>query len=198
MSQEIKNILIDFHATICFDYFWRSVSDIEHMQITETLFANNTEVIEDWMIGKYKSEDVNKYLSEKLELDYNYLWNIFVRDCETMFIDPEIIGLLKELRKKYKIYLVTDNVDSLDRFTIPALNLNEVFDDIINSYNHACVKTNGLFNALQDKQKIDFSESIMIDDSVSVITKFETLGGQVYQTISKEDTIDILKKYLAK
>ena len=194
MNVANKNILIDFNYTLCFDYFWRSAEASERAIIAEFLFKQNIKLVDDWMIGKYSSEDINRFLAEKLNIDYEYLWNIFIEDCKTMYIEPELIALIKKLRQKAKVFLVTDNMDCFDRFTVPALSLHEVFDGIYNSYNHQCLKSSGLFNVVKEIENIEFPHSLLIDDSKTVINIFTQLGGEVLSVSSSEDTFEILTR----
>jgi len=189
----IKNILIDFHNTICFDKFLRSIKEREYNLISELLFQKNTEMINDWMIGKYTSEDIGKFVSEQTGLDYKYIWNNFIEDCKTMYVDAEVINLIKQVRGNgYKVFLVTDNMDCFDRFTLPALKLDLVFDAIYNSYNYKCLKSTGLFDEVKKVENIDFTQSIMIDDSKSVIDTFKSLGGACRTVTSINDVKEIL------
>ena len=188
----MKTVLIDFNGTICFDYFWRSAKDGECALIDEFLFKQNPQIIDDWMRGKYTDDFINQLLSENLDLDYEYLWNIFVSDCKTMYIDSKLISLIQRLRETRKVFLVTDNMDCFDRFTIPSLGLENLFDGIYNSYNYKTMKSSRLFNIVREKENIDFSETILIDDSKSVKPIFEKLGGEVFTVTSIEDTIKVL------
>ncbi|MEI6553255.1 MAG: HAD family hydrolase [bacterium] len=176
----MKTLLIDFDGTLCYDRFWRSLESETTQKVQEYLFLSDNTIVKDWMNGIHTSEDVNKKVSEKLGLDYKYLWNLFVKDCQTMQVDEMVLSKIMELKKDYKIILVTDNMDCFDRFTIPALKLNEYFDEVVNSFNERTSKNENegqLFSEVIERLGSTLSESILMDNSEKTCEIFNNLGG---------------------
>ncbi len=136
----MKTLLIDFDGTLCHDRFWRSLEPELSQKVQQYLFLSDKTMVKDWMNGVYTSEDINKLLSDSLGINYEFLWNLFVKDCQNMHVDETVLSRIKELRKDYKIILITDNMDCFDRFTVPALKLDDYFDAVVNSFNEQTSK----------------------------------------------------------
>lgn len=190
-SNNIKTLLIDFDGTICFDRFWRSADGNIQSQIKSYLFDTDDKLVNDWLRGYYTSEQVNKRIADTFDYRYEDLWDIFVKDCQTMFIRPKTLELIQRARSKYKIILLTDNMDCFDRFTIPSLQLDKCFDQIINSYNYGVTKADingGLFACLNMKT---LEGGVFIDNSDENCQSFKKLGGQSYLVNAPTD-IDLI------
>ncbi|HVX93011.1 MAG TPA: hypothetical protein VHA74_02755, partial [Candidatus Dojkabacteria bacterium] len=85
-----KAIFIDFNGTISNSVFWEHLQFSEkenerelYANLVETLFKDNKEYINDWMRGKYSTEDVVKDISMKTEADYNFLLEEFIKSCKS-------------------------------------------------------------------------------------------------------------------
>lgn len=176
----IKTLFIDFDGTLCHDKFWRSFDSGSLTKLEHRLFLSNIALVKDWMIGTYSSEQINKKLAEELHIDYQTLWDVFVKDCQTMKIENRVLEKIDELRNSYKVVLITDNMDCFDRFTVPALGLNKYFDLIINSFNECILKSenNGqLFLDVMRRVNSIPSESVLLDNSEKSCDIFKSLGG---------------------
>jgi len=198
-----KNIIfIDWDGTLCWSRFWESLSksNVAFKKIVDDFFTFEKEAVNDWMRGKFTSEEINNKISAKSGLPETLVWQTFVSDCKKMHVDPEVISLIKKVREKYIVVLVTGNMDSFSRFTIPALELDKIFDLIINSYNIGYLKTelNGkTFTDCINQFKItNISKSYLLDNSENVCTVFNGLGGKAMKVNSKEDTLNYLQTLL--
>lgn len=190
-------VFIDFDGTICMDRYWRSLPAEQHSALQSLLFGEDPKLANDWMRGNYTAEDVNQYAAEKLGIPYDELWQCFVSDCKTMYVSPELLAQLAVVRKTHVLVLMTGNMDSFHRFTVPALELENHFDYISNSYYERKHKTdiNGeLFTDWSSKLQIPLSKIHLIDDSATCCTFFDALGGTAHQTKGPEHTIEILGK----
>ena len=186
-------LFVDFDGTICLERYWRSLPEAEHAGIQELLFGNDTKMVHDWMRGHHSAEEVNKYASGQLGLDYEYLWNLFVDDCKTMYVSKDVLNDIKSLSDRYTTILITGNMDSFTRFTVPALSLEDYFDEISNSFYEGRHKTddNGsLFHKFTDKYGVSIEECVLLDDSDSVCKIFTELGGTPLQ-VSPEVPVEV-------
>ncbi len=188
--KEAKPVLfIDFDGTLCHDRFWRSLPPeiLEKIKIFE--FDEN-KVAERWMKGEFTSEEINQQIAESIGMEYEKLWETFVDNCSTMSVSQDTLNKLLDLREKYYLVLITDNMDSLDRFTIPSLGLAEYFDAIVNSYNERAGKNdeNGKsFLKVVERLGSDITKSFLIDNSKSACKTFEALGGKSFLATSTEN-----------
>jgi FMN phosphatase YigB (HAD superfamily) len=180
-------LFVDFDGTICHEQYWRSLPEVEHRRVQRLLFGDDTKMVHDWMRGHYTAEEVNEYVSIKLGLDYDYLWKLFVDDCKTMHVSTDILNDIKALGDRYTTILITGNMDSFTRFTMPALSLEEYFDEISNSFHEGRHKTdeNGsLFYKFTDKYNVQISDCVLLDDSDKVCNIFTELGGKALKVTS--------------
>lgn len=197
--KEKRALLIDFDGTLCHGRFWSSLPVEEYQKIQEFLFhPHRVELAYDWMVGKHSAEDINHILSKELNLDYSKLWDTFVRDAGNMEISQEVLDRLNELRKDYLVLLVTDNMDSLHRFTAPAHSLDAYFDAIISSYTERVSKRDNqgqLFSDVLNRYEIAPANAVLFDDSGSATTFFTALGGTSHRVSKEAPLIDWLSKY---
>lgn len=189
-------LFIDFDGTLCHDRFWRSLEPELQAKVQTSLFSSKKELVKDWMLGKYTSEEINQILAEESYADYELLWSTFVDDCEKMSISENVLNKIGSLRDSYFTVLITDNMDSLDRFTVPALGLDQYFDLIVNSHAERALKNdeNGKsFQKVIEKYQSPLSESILIDNSVSSCKVFEDLGGKSCLVTPENTLVDWLE-----
>ncbi len=176
-------LFIDFDGTLCHDKFWRSLPENDRNRIQKFLFEENTELVNDWMLGKYTSEEINQHLAKELFLGYESLWETFVLDCRMMYFDLKVLERIVKLRDRFYTVLITDNMDSLERFTMPAYQFSDYFDEIVNSYNVGYFKNDfdgKMFKVVAENSNAEISSSRFIDNSVRNCATFEKLGGTSY------------------
>jgi FMN phosphatase YigB (HAD superfamily) len=184
-------LFCDFDGTICHDRYWRSLPSEQYEKVQSLLFRDDKTYVSDWMRGKYTAEQVNEKVAHELGLPYEQVWQLFVNDCSTMRVSQETLEKLSALRSRYTVVLMTGNMDSFSRFTVPALGLENYFDCISNSYHEGKHKTDDkgqIFTEYADKFGVPLKECVVIDDSQNVCATFEALGGMAY-AVTPEKTI---------
>jgi len=177
-------LFIDFDGTLCHDRFWRSLPQEDFAKVQELLFKDDTTLLEEWMLGKRTAEEVNRFLAEQMGMPYEKLWELFVRDAETMRVPQGALAQIAALRDRYTIVLITVNMDSFDRFTVPALELDAYFDSISNSYHEGLFKNDSggeVFRKYLEMYQAPVEHSFLIDDSTAACATFTALGGTAYQ-----------------
>jgi FMN phosphatase YigB (HAD superfamily) len=181
---QAKPILFcDFDGVLCHDRYWRSLPKEHYEKIQVLLFGEDVSLINDWMRGKYSSEEINQKMSEHTGVPFQEIWDTFIKDCQTMHVDEEILQKLDKLRNSYTVILFTGNMDSFTRFTVPALGLERYFDLISNSFDEGLMKTENdgeLFVKYLKRFDAPIADSIVFDDSPRVGKVFERLGGKSY------------------
>lgn len=174
-------LFVDFDGTICHDRFWRSLSPELNEQVQNFLFRHDTARVMDWMLGKYSAEEINQLVAEEIGMPFSELWALFVDDCMTMHIPKGVLRRLSELRERFTVILITGNMDSFSRFTVPALKLDRYFDVISNSFHEGKHKTDRdgeIFRDYAEKFQADLSDCVLVDDSESACAIFAKLGGK--------------------
>lgn len=173
-------LFIDWNGTLNNEHFFRSLDDETYQKIQIFLFGANKEVVTDWMKGKYTSEEVVSLVAHHLGIPFDDLWDVFVDDCATMTVDDEVITLIQQLRTSFVTILTTGNMDCFIRFTVPALKLNELFDEISSSHQEGVFKDENegeLFMRYASKYQTSISHAHLFDDSERVCQVFAALGG---------------------
>jgi len=193
-------LFIDFDGVLCDDRFWRGMGTADYDRIQEFLILGNRPMMDRWMRGGHSSEEINAYLSEHLDIPYEKLWEVFVNDAKTMNISPEVLSAIGHLRSRYHTVLITVNMDSLERFTVPAHRLDTYFDVIVNSYNDGRFKSEEggqqfLDTANSLRASIEFS--YLIDDRDNNCEIFKSLGGCALKVDSDHSTLKHLQALLA-
>ena len=188
----MKSVLfVDFDGTICHDKFWRSLSSNLSEKLQRYIFSSDKSLVEAWMKGLHTSEEINRMVADELNIKYDFLWDIFVNDAKSMFVSQSVLQKIGSLREKYIVILITDNMDSFDRFTLPSLKLQNYFDVVVNSYSRGVSKNeNGgrLFVEVAKENNSKVSGSMLIDNSKDVCQLFESLGGQSL-FVTKESSV---------
>jgi FMN phosphatase YigB (HAD superfamily) len=198
-----KILFIDFNGVISYNNFWKELENEAHplhsyhQPIENFLFKEKPEIIKDWMLGKYTSEEIHEILNNAVGVPYTELFEIFERGCRNIDISTSVLEKVQELRKDYYCILATGNMDSFDRFTLPSNPiLKESFDEIDNSYNLGIFKTTNSGQYFLDKVKklgVQISNCVVIDDSASVCKVFKNLGGTALQCYGVEKVIGSLE-----
>ena len=176
-------LFIDFDGTLCHDRFWRSANKAIQEKIQDFLFSSKNTLVSEWMKGSHTSEEINKILSRELDFDFDTLWQIFVHDCETMKVSRVDLNLVAALKDRYYTVLATDNMDCLDRFTVPALRLGNYFDLILNSYNERMFKNDfdgKFYIEAAEHHGINIRDCVLIDNSEKTCELFSKIEGTAY------------------
>lgn len=198
-----KIIFIDWHKTICNNEIFdevrksndRTISNL-YTELVKLLFIESHEMVIDWMKGEYVSEEIIEFCSKKVDIPYNLLWDLFIKGCDNLEIEPSIVRSIECCKSKYKIILVTDNMDFFDRFVRPQIH-NNLFDDIVNSYSSGYLKSdqNGyIFRAKAIENNCSIEDTYLLDDNKNIINLFNLLGGTGIQINSLFKTKFVLNE----
>lgn len=188
-------VFIDFHGTLCHDRYWRSLSTPDQSRLQAFLFENNTELVTAWMRGRYSAEQINDIVANHLGRDPAALWSLFVADCQTMTIAPGVLERLGRLRGRAVTILITGNMDSFTRFTVPSIGLDKVFDIISNSFTEGRLKTDDGGAQFLDYARrfgTGLERCFLIDDAADVCALFSGLGGQALRVTPAFDLSEAL------
>lgn len=197
-------LFVDFNGVISYQNFWNSIYAEDHKlfklrnDINSFVFVENKDFVKDWMIGLHTAEEAHKLIKEKFDIDRDYLFEIFKRDAETIDVSEKILRRLQELRSKYKVVLITDNMDTFTRFTLPNNpELSRTFDGIFVSFHTGKLKKTGegkIFKNIVNLFDSKLGKSILIDDSKSNCELFESIGGQSICVTGENEVLEELDK----
>lgn len=188
----MRTLFIDFDGTICHDRFWRSLNEDAYIKVQSLLFNGQNQIVSNWMKGDYSSEDINQLVAKETGIEYDSLWGVFVSDCKTMKVEPEILKMINNLRKRFHVVLITGNMDCFSRFTVPSLRLNEYFDVIVNSFDEKQLKSENDGDSFKKYVRGEIVDAILIEDSEKSCETFKSLGGTAYRVTFPGDTLKYL------
>ena len=202
-----KNILfLDFNGVLSQKTFWFSLSRPSHPShrffapLQTYLFGENIDIVKKWMKGGYTSEQVVKMVADAIDAPYAQLLRQFITDAVNLDVSVSILKNILILKKEYIIVLMTDNMDSFSRFTLPAhAQISETFDEIFVSCEQKVFKTEencAAFESIIAKYGAVKENCILLDDSVRNCAAFEVFGGQAVIVKGVAQTNKQLKKII--
>lgn len=148
------------------------------------------------MCGKYTSEEICAVVSKKCNLEYDYLWEVFVHDCKTMQITRALLSSILALRTNFYIVLITGNMDCFTRFTVPTLRLEYYFNKIVNSADEGQMKTDDNGATFLTYVQGDITQAFLIEDSEKSCCVFKKLGGKALQVTKATSTLSHLQSLI--
>mgnify|MGYP001250308659 CR=1 FL=1 len=111
----------------------------------------------------------------QIEITYQEFVDIW---CEIFFPHPEVIELVKKLKVKYRLFLIS-NINKL-HFEYLEGKFPEVFalfSELVLSFQEKAIKPEEkIYQALKERAKVDFKDIIYIDDRADLITAATALG----------------------
>ncbi|MDR1503637.1 MAG: HAD family phosphatase [Prevotella sp.] len=199
MSKDIKNILFDFGGVIVSLHKQTALD-----RFTALGFPNINEYLGEFrqkgIFLEYEEGKINRedFVTEFRKLSNNpgvtaeqidHAWLGFLVDI------PEYkYQLLKDLRKKYKVYLLSNTNPSVmgwamtHEFSPEGLPINVFFDKCYLSYEIGHAKPDReIFDFIIADSKMDPAETLFFDDGKANVEIGEKLGFQTYLTDQDED-----------
>ena len=191
-SDQKPVLFIDFHNTINFHSAWSLLPEDEYLRANEWIFTYNRPLAHNWMRGMHTSEEINQKISVATDIPYETLWNAFIEGIQVSSIGFEFLEALEAIREACFVILITDNMDSFDRFFMPGKGIDPYFDSIINSYNVGRLKTDLQGKSFCEEifaKNAEISKSFLIDDNPHNCTVFTELGGTAYNVTESLPTL---------
>lgn len=195
-------LFVDFNGVISYQNFWNSIYSEDHKlfnlrnDINTFVFVENKNFVKDWMVGLHTAEEAHDLIKEKFDIDKDYLFEIFKKDAETIDVSEKILLKLQDLKSKYKVVMITDNMDTFTRFTLPNNpEISRTFDGIFVSFHTGKLKKTDegkVFKNIVNLFDSKLEESILVDDSKSNCELFESIGGKSICITGENEVIEKL------
>ncbi len=184
----LKIVIFDFDGVLSKDYFYANLKSAYpevHQFIQKRVFGVGSKMPNQWMRGQLTSEQVNKFISDNTDIDFDKLNKLFIESVKAMRIDAGLIGLVKKLKvHSFKVALVTNNMDVFSTITVRHHKLDKIFSVIVNSFDYGIMKHDEdgkLFDIAMAKiAESDYSTTLLIDDSEKARSVFEQKGGLTF------------------
>lgn len=132
------------------------------------------------LTGEFSSKQFLQEIKDKTKIEISLdelskMWKqLYIANAE---IDWALLDFIKQLRKKYKVYLLTDTVDIHDEYN-KKRKIYEQFDKVFKSYEEKMSKAEGkqIFLNILRKIHLTTSECIFIDDLEEYVIAAEKAG----------------------
>jgi len=170
-------VFVDWHKTLSTSLFWAHgpgcrLPPATLAEVGKYVFGQH-QLVRDWMLGAMVGEDVCGLAADYFGLGVDDVLADLERSCRKMKLcDPAVVDTLRLISERgIKVVLATDNMDAFRRWTIPDLQIDTVFDDVLTSDFCGALKadlSDGLspfFSPWLADRGIAPSEAVLIDDT---------------------------------
>jgi FMN phosphatase YigB (HAD superfamily) len=179
-----------------------------HKNITNFLFVENEKLIQRWMKGEIDEDEIVQIVSDKFGYSMEVLRADLAESCRAMILlSDEILPLIDMLQKRgIKCVIATDNMDIFKKYVVPALKLDEYFDDVLVSFDQKALKfdvpENGnsipFFHEYLQRNGFSYSDALLIDDHVDTSGAYSKIGFDTFQVENIEGLLGKLKELTKK
>lgn len=184
----LRAVFVDWFGTISSSRFFEHWSAPDHPRrsafdaLQDWWFDPASQpFLNDWLTGSRTVDDFLALTSERWDLPLEEARAELLESFRHWtLLEPETRSLLAALRGRgVRTVLATDNVDACIRWAVPALGLQESFDDVLSSHELGVGKGEPggrFFRPYLEAHGIGPGESVLIDDSESIRNAVEACG----------------------
>jgi epoxide hydrolase-like predicted phosphatase len=205
-EKEIKVIIFDLGGVIIRSVFpilsqkIKALYGVPKRKIKENYYRN----LGNWELGKISENEFWKEFKKNLNLETKIkkLKEIYY---SSIILRPDVLKIVKKLRKNYKIALLTNVNRGLMQFLNKKYRLNKIFDVILPSYKYGIAKPRlkkylkksqklnylRIYQLLLEKLRIDPHCCVFIDDKKENLIPAKNLG---MKTILFKNSNELRKK----
>lgn len=178
----IKAIIFDFGGPIV---EWEASADVvyhkheDHRNLErDTLRKLFNPYIVGGAVGDFYSiTDFLDKTKPSIEMTVEELNEIFDEANTAMQVRPEMVAYIEELKKKYKIALLSNFTSGLEKFLQEIFNIYHLFDVVISSYNVKIKKPDPrIYEHTLEKLGVKPAEAVFIDDLEENVKGAEAIG----------------------
>ena len=181
-----KVIFFDFFGVICSEIspiWFKKHYDEEHAKIIKEEIMSKAD------LGIINEEEVYDLISSRLNIPSNQIkeeWTSLIK------INDSLVNYIKELKKEYKIYLLSNAMGSFLHRILNKYNLYSLFDNIFISSEIKLAKPNtNFFYYVLEKENINKEEVIVTDDNINNVNSARSID---ISSILFKNTLDFKEK----
>ena len=145
--------------------------------------------IQGGLVGEFHTvTDFIEKTKPPIDITIEELNEIFDEANSAMYVRPEIIAYIEELKKKYRIALLSNFSSGLERFLQDIFNIYHLFDLVVSSYNLKIKKPDPrIYEHTLEKLSIHPEEAVFIDDIEENVKGAEAIGikGIVFKNVEQ-------------
>lgn len=211
MERLPKVIFFDWHNTLSDSLFWGHLSKSSHSlnkyyaDIVTSLFTTHRDKICPWMRGDFSVNEIVGLIATDVGLSADTLYEELQSSCQNMsYVSDEIPDLIQGIKRLgIKAVIATDNMDTFSRFTVPGLMLDQLFDDILNSFDIGFLKSDFdenyrpmFFAKYMSQNNLHYEDVVLLDDSRDRTGNYERLGFHIEEIESSVDLIQCMNRFI--
>ena len=203
---KVKNLVFDLGGVIInidFDKTYRALADLAGLSYEETLArVKKEELFYRFETGRLKESEFlslvrDTFCPQREEEEIRQAWNALLLD-----IPRERIDLLLELRKKYRLYLLSNTnythileVNNILANSCGVGDLKELFDKVYYSYEVNMVKPDiGIYQFVCEDSMLNPEETVFLDDMLPNLDGASNAGlNTLHVQPSPNSIIELLK-----
>ena len=182
-------VFVDWFGVLSSDLFWHSILTQEShpyyksvASATERLFAENRELVRDWMRGRIDASTIVRQLEVSLDRRCNddFLLRRLMADCRRMSFRKDLLLGIRQVVPDAYLLIATDNMDCFVS-EVEALSVHSSgADDILVSCQLGVLKLDSVemfFGPWLRDHALSFRQAILIDDNPRTCDAFRQCGG---------------------
>lgn len=209
MEKRYKVLFFDWHKTLSYCDFWAQLKNPIHDRnhwhenIVRFLFTENKPLVNQWMRGEANEDQILDLVSRTFGYPKETLREDLAESCRAMtLLSDEILPLIAKIRKKGILCVIaTDNMDVFRKYVVPALKLDEYFNETLVSYNQKALK----FDTSEDEASIPFfhdylkknglayTDALLLDDRIDTSGLYKKLGFDTFQVEKIDGLLEKLR-----
>lgn len=185
----IKAIIFDFFGVFCPDLYWNWLSSIvKDLDSRREFFLELSKKVDKSLMTR---EEFNKTLAEEIGVSSEEVnSNMGAR----IKINQEVVELASELKKKYKIGLLSNASNILRDEILGKYDLEKYFNEIVISSEVKHIKPEpAMFEEIIRRLGVKNDEAVFFDDHQKNVDAAEKLGIQSLLYESNEKLVEDLK-----
>lgn len=170
-----KVIFLDWAGTMSESAFWSHWRDEApgDWEVVQTRLFGDRELVDEWMRGRLTAEDVVARLEAGTAFDTCRCLRELEKSCREMQLtDESLWEVVPRIRANgIRVVIATDNMDTFRRWTVPALGLTDLVDEILDSWTLGVCKRDvnadaqsAFFQPWLQANGVAPSETILFDD----------------------------------
>ncbi|MFV0571730.1 MAG: hypothetical protein ACK5M1_04755 [Xanthomarina gelatinilytica] len=201
-----KVIFVDWHGVISNENFWHNKSKSENhylnkiaTEISERVFSDDI-IIEKWLRGEIDYQQIiHDFHSESSKHTKLKIANRLLKYFHEIELNIKLLKTLSEYRNEAFIVMATDNMDCFFK-SLPDFKYLGLFDSVLSSNKLGVLKKEDpdvFFGEWLSAHSLNFSNAILIDDSIANCNRFTEKGGHAinYTIGSKINLKNKLKEW---
>jgi FMN phosphatase YigB (HAD superfamily) len=201
-----RTILLDWHDTLSHGRYWQRWRDdparvADYARLEATLFGDGAALLLRAMRGQLSIEQACAELAVAVGLPTEVIQAELQWSCEAMTVAPELLDAIAALRARGVVVLIaTESTASFRRWTVPALQLDQHTDGLLDSSQIGALKED-LDDDGRSRFFADWLDSWPESASVLLIDNLpqpvaDAAGIEVVSTDGPERTLALLRALL--